>query len=62
MTRLSDYLAWIDEVGGDKARWLEALKTTQECQREAIKETTPIARLRTFYKCRKGKKLPPRGA
>lgn len=57
MTRLSDFLAWIDEVGGDKARWLESLKDTKTCQAESIKELTPIGRLRSYYKCRKGKRL-----
>lgn len=58
MTRLSDFLSWVDEVGGDKARWLAALADTKACQSEAIREPTPIARLRTYYKCRKGKRLP----
>ena len=62
MTKLSDYLSWIDEVGGDKSRWEAALRDTKACQAEALREVTPIARLRTFYKCRKGKRLPPKGA
>lgn len=61
MTRLSDFLAWIDEVGGDKARWEAALKDTKACQTAALAEATPIGRLRTYYKCRKGKRLPVKG-
>ena len=61
MTRLSDYLAWIDEVGGDRARWEAALRDTKACQNEALKEVSPIARLRAYYRCRKGKRLSPKG-
>ena len=61
MTRLSDFLSWLDEVGGDKARWQAALEDTKKCQAEALREDTPIKRLRTFYRCRKGKRLAPKG-
>ncbi|MBT9148514.1 MAG: hypothetical protein DDT32_02288 [Syntrophomonadaceae bacterium] len=61
MSRLSDYLAWLDEVGGDKARWEAALRDTKACQAEALREATPIGRLRAFYKCRKGKRLAVKG-
>lgn len=57
MTRLSDYLAWIDSVGGDRARWEASLKDTMSCRDTAIKEATPIGRLKAFYSCRKGKRL-----
>lgn len=61
MSRLSDFRAWMDEVGGDKARWDQALAQTKECQATALRETTPIGRLKAFYTCRKGKRLPPKG-
>jgi len=61
MTRLSEYLAWIDEVGGDRARWEAALKDTKACQTSALAEKTPIGRLRSYYNCRRGKRLPVKG-
>lgn len=61
MSRLSEYLGWLDEVGGDKARWQAALADTKACQAEAMGQTKPIDRLRTYYRCRKGKKLALKG-
>ncbi len=62
MTRLSDFLAWVDSVGGDKARWLAALADTKTCQTTALAAPTPIERLKAYYTCRKGKRLPVKGA
>jgi len=62
MTRLSDFLSWVDSVGGDSARWKAALADTKACQAEALSETTPIGRLKRYYSCRKGKRLPVKGA
>ena len=58
MTRLSDFLSWIDSVGGDKSRWLAALADTKTCQATALAAATPIERLKSYYSCRKGKRLP----
>jgi len=62
MSRLSDYLSWIDSVGGDRARWEAALKDTKACQTAALAEATSIGRLKAYYSCRKGKRLPIKGA
>lgn len=61
MTRLSDFLAWVDSVGGDSARWKAALVDTKACQATALAEATPIGRLKAYYTCRKGKRLPVKG-
>ncbi|MBA7537517.1 hypothetical protein ES705_29786 [subsurface metagenome] len=62
MTRVSDFLAWVDSVGGDSARWRAALADTAACAATARAAATPIERLKTYYNCRKGKKLPAKGA
>lgn len=62
MTRVSDFLAWVDSVGGDSARWRAALADTAACAATARGQLRPIDRLKTYYECRKGKKLPPKGA
>lgn len=58
MTRLSEFLAWVDSVGGDRARWEAALKDTMACRATALAAPTPIGRLKAYYDCRKGKRLP----
>ena len=62
MSRVSDFLSWVDSVGGDSARWKQALADTATCAATARAAGTPIERLKSYYQCRKGKKLPPKGA
>jgi len=61
MSRLSEFLAWIDSVGGDRARWEAALADTKACQSTALAQAKPIDRLKAYYSCRKGKRLPIKG-
>lgn len=61
MSRVSDFLAWVDSVGGDSARWKAALADTKTCADQSRSASTPIERLKSYYSCRKGKRLPPKG-
>lgn len=61
MSRVSDFLSWVDSVGGDRARWEAALRDTKSCADSARTAGTPIERLKSYYSCRKGKRLPPKG-
>jgi len=60
--RIDRYLAEGTRRGWDMDRWRLALKDTTACRDVAVKLDDPIARMTSFIDCRKGKRLPPKGA